>query len=79
MLLSVGLCTANINANIFHAWVTQDLLTKFLPACVIIMDNATFYKRQGVKTAFANAGYTLKYLLSYSPDFNDIEPEWAQA
>ncbi|WP_144412930.1 MULTISPECIES: transposase [Nitrosomonas] len=64
-----------INANIFHAWVTQDLLTKFLPACVIIMDNATFYKRQGVKTAFANAGYTLKYLLSYSPDFNDIETE----
>jgi transposase len=75
MLLSVGLFTANIKANIFQAWVTQDLLTKFLPACVIIMDNATFYKRQGVKTAFANAGHTLKYLLSYSPDFNDIEPK----
>jgi hypothetical protein len=36
-------------------------------ACVIIMDNATFYKRQVVKTAFANIGYTLEYLLSYFP------------
>ncbi|SDY38635.1 transposase, partial [Nitrosomonas sp. Nm33] len=29
--------------------------------------------------AFANAGHTLEYLPSYSPDFNDIEPKWAQA
>ena len=43
------------------------------------MGNATFYKRQGVKTAFANAGHTLEYLLSYSLDFYDIGPKWAQA
>ncbi|AKH39690.1 hypothetical protein AAW31_15470 [Nitrosomonas communis] len=78
-LLTVGLFTANINADIFHAWVTQDLLPKLPSACVIVMHNATFHKRQDIKTAFANAGHTLGYLPSYSPDFNDIEPKWAQA
>ena len=43
------------------------------------MDNATFHKRQDIKTAIANAGHTLEYLPSYSPDFNHIEPKWAQA
>jgi transposase len=43
------------------------------------MDNATFPKRQDIKTTFTNAGHTLEYLPSYSPDFNDIEPKWAQA
>jgi transposase len=59
--------------------VTQDLLPKLLSACVIVMDNATFHKRQDIQTALANAGYMLEYLPSYSPDFNDIEPKWAQA
>ncbi|WP_392390566.1 hypothetical protein [Nitrosomonas communis] len=26
-----------------------------------------------------NAGHTLEYPPSYSPDLNDIEPKWAQA
>ena len=72
-LLTVGLFTANINADIFHAWVTQDLLPKLPPACVIVMDNATFHKRQDIKPAFANAATRSEYLPSYSPDFNDIE------
>ncbi|WP_074904341.1 transposase [Nitrosomonas communis] len=78
-LLPVALFTAHINVDIFHAWVTQDLLRKLLSACVIVMGNATFHKRQDIQTAFTNAGHTLEYLLSYSPDFNDIEPIWAQA
>ncbi|WP_074902478.1 transposase [Nitrosomonas communis] len=78
-LLTIDLFIAHITADIFYAWVTQDLLPKLLPACVIVMDNATFHKRQDIQTPFANAGHTLEYLPSYSPDFNDIEPKWAQA
>ena len=44
-LLIVGLFTVNIHADIFHAWVRQDLLPKLPPACVIVMDNATFHTR----------------------------------
>ncbi|WP_143083538.1 transposase [Nitrosomonas communis] len=54
-------------------------MPKLLFACVIVMDNATFHKRQDIKTACANAGHTLEYLPSYSTNFNDIEPKWAQA
>ncbi|WP_256211886.1 transposase [Nitrosomonas communis] len=43
------------------------------------MDNTTLHKRQDIQTAIANAGHTLEYLPSYSPDFNDIEPKWGQA
>ncbi|WP_218151925.1 transposase [Nitrosomonas communis] len=73
-LLTVGLFKAHINADIFHAWVTQELLPKLLPAYMIVMDHATFHPRQDIQTASANAGHTLEYLPSYSPDFNDIEP-----
>ena len=77
----MGLFTAHINADLFHAWVMQDLLPKLSPACLIVMDNATFHQRQDIRTAIAiaNAGHTLEYLPSYSPDFNDIEPKWTQA
>ncbi len=44
--------------HIFSAWVTQHLLPKLPPACVIVMDNATFHQRQDIKTALANAGHT---------------------
>jgi transposase len=43
------------------------------------MDNATLHQRQDIKTPIANAGHTLEYLPSYSPDFNAIEPKWPQA
>ncbi|WP_218152160.1 transposase [Nitrosomonas communis] len=54
-------------------------MPKLPPACVSVMDNATFHKQQDSTAAFSNAGHTLEYLPSYSPDFNDIEPKWAQA
>ena len=56
-----------------------ELLPKPMSACVIVMDNATFHKRQDIQTAIAHAGHTLEYLPPYSPDLNDIEPKWAQA
>ncbi|WP_177198003.1 transposase, partial [Nitrosomonas communis] len=68
---------ADITADIFYAWITQDFLPKLLPACVIVMDHATFHPRQDIQTAIAHAGHTLEYLPPYSPDLNDIEPKWA--
>jgi transposase len=43
------------------------------------MDTAMLLKRQEIKTVIPNAGHMLEYLPSYSPDLNDIEPQWAQA
>ncbi len=46
---------------------------------VVVMDNATFHKRQDIQNAITHAGHTLEYLPAYSPDLNTIEHKWAQA
>lgn len=78
-LITVVLFETSINADVFHAWTVQDLLPKLPPHCAVVMDNATFHKRQDIQKAIQNAGHTLEYLPTYSPDLNPIEHKWAQA
>ncbi|SDX12052.1 transposase [Nitrosomonas communis] len=63
----------------FHGWAVQDLLPKLPSHAVVVMDNATFHKRQDTQEAIQNAGHTLEYLSAYSPDLNPIEHKCAQA
>ncbi len=78
-LLTVSLFDCNINSDVFHAWTQQDLLPKLPEGAVIVMDNATFHKRQDTQAMIKNAGFILEYLPPYSPDLNPIEQKWAQA
>src|SRR6185312_1991608 len=78
-LLTACLFEGNINSEVFHAWVTQDLLPKVPIGAVIVMDNATFHQRQDTQQAIADAGCILEYLPAYSPDLNPIENYWAAA
>lgn len=78
VLLTVGLFKTNINADAFYEWATQDLLPKLPPQSVIVMDNATFHIRADIRAAITNAGHTLDFLPTYSPDLNPIEKKWAQ-
>ena len=77
-LLTVGLFSTNITADIFTAWVKQDLLSKLPQNAVIVMDNATFHKRQDTQDLIRKAGHILLFLPPYSPDLNPIEQKWAQ-
>ena len=63
----------------FHGWARQELLPELPSHAVVVMDNATFHKRQDTQEAIQNAGHTLEYLPAYSPDLNPIEHKWAQA
>ena len=78
-LLTVGLTDANVDADMFNLWLTEDLIAKLPPSSVLVMDNATFHKRQDTKEMIKNAGHSLQYLPPYSPDLNPIENKWAQA
>jgi transposase len=78
-LLTVALFKGSINANVFYAWVAQDLLPRLPPHCVIVIDNAAFHKRADIRLLFQDAGHTLLFLPPYSPDLNPIEHKWAQA
>jgi transposase len=40
--------------------------------------NAAFHKREDIKACIGNAGHTLEFLPTYSPDLNPIEHTWAQ-
>ena len=78
-LLTVGLFTGNINSDVFHGWLVDDLIPKLPLASVLVMDNATFHKRSDTKKSIRQAGHFLEYLPSYSPDYNPIEKKWVQA
>lgn len=78
-LLGIGLFEFNGNANVFYGWVVQCLLPALPPNGVIVMDNASFHKRQGIQDATKQAGHILEYLPPYSPDLNPIERKWAQS
>ncbi|MEX0447512.1 transposase [Xenorhabdus sp. SGI246] len=77
--LTLRLFSGNINADVFHAWVTQDLRPKLPNSAVIVMDNAPFHKRHDTIQAIADSGCQLEWLPPYSPDLNPIEPKWAEA
>lgn len=79
VLLTVGLFEANVNADVFHAWLDQDLLKKLPPGSTLVMDNAAFHKREDILKTIRGAGHDLEFLPPYSPDLNPIEPKWAQA
>ena len=79
VLLTAGLTTANVDADLFNLWVRHDLLPKLPPRAVLVLDNATFHKRADTKAMIAAEGHILEYLPAYSPDLNKIEPKWAQA
>ena len=76
-LLTASLFQCNINSDVFHAWTEQDLLPKLPKDAVIVMDNATFHKRQDTQEMIEKEGFILEYLPPYSPDLNPIEQKWA--
>jgi len=78
MLLTVCLFEGNINSDVFYAWLIYDLLPQTPSGSVIVMDNATFHKRQDMIQAIEEKGHTPLFLPPYSPDLNPIEHKWAQ-
>lgn len=62
-----------INGEIFLAYVQQHLVPTLKPNDIVIMDNLSSHKLEGVRAAIEAAGARLVYLPPYSPDFNPIE------
>lgn len=78
-LFNVCLFNCNIDADVFFAWLTQELLPSIAPNSVIVLDNATFHKREDALLNVQQQGHILLFLPPYSPDLNPIEKKWAQA
>ena len=71
-----------LNESVFTEWVEQgnvaELYEKIGPRVLVILDNASYHKRQDIidKIEQALPNIQLCFLPAYSPDFNLIELVW---
>jgi transposase len=67
-----------VDAAAFRAYVGQVLVPTLKPGDVVVMDNLSVHKVQGIEAMIGEAGATLIYLPPYSPDWSPIEPCWSK-
>lgn len=63
---------------IFLAFLEQVLCPLLRPGQVVVMDNLSAHKVEGVRTLIEATGARLLYLPSYSPYLNPIEQCWSK-
>lgn len=67
-----------INGELFLGWVKQHLAWTLSRGDIVVMDNLSSHKVEGVREAIEKAGAELRYLPPYSPDLNPIEPAFSK-
>lgn len=66
-----------MDSVLFNFWLANFLLPEIGHGKTIIMDNAAFHKSQQTESIINDAGCSLVFLPTYSPDLNPIEIFWA--
>ena len=66
------------DGDVFLAYLEQVLCPQLQPGDVVVMDNLTAHKVDGVRELIQAAKAELRYLPPYSPDFNPIEKCWSK-
>ena len=66
------------DTDIFLAYLEQVLSPALKPGDVVVMDNLSAHKVDGVRQQIEAAGAELLYLPPYSPDLNPIEKAWSK-
>ena len=69
---------AATDTDIFLAYLDRCLCPQLRPGNVVVMDNLSSHKAQGVRERIEAAGALLLYLPPYSPDLNPIEKAWSK-
>ena len=65
------------DTNVFNTWLKTFLCPILQKRMVVIMDNATFHKSKETVQLIRRTGAKLLFLPPYSPDFNNIEHDFA--
>lgn len=77
-LLATMTIEAPTDAEVFLAYLEQVLCPQLHPGQVVVMDNLSAHKVDGVRECIEARGATVLYLPAYSPDFNPIEKCWGK-
>jgi hypothetical protein len=67
-----------INREAFDAYVEQSLLPTLVPGQIVVLDNLAVHKSPRARALIEGAGCQVRFLPSYSPDFNPIELAFAK-
>lgn len=78
-VLAVATVKAATDADVFRSFVNDCLIPALRPGMVVVMDNLSAHKVDGVRQALEAVGCRVVYLPPYSPDFSPIEPVWSKA
>ena len=77
-MLAMMTVEAATDRDIFLAYLDHVLCPKLRPGDVVVMDNLSPHKVDGVRQRIQQCGAELLYLPPYSPDLNPIEKAWAK-
>jgi transposase len=66
------------DGDVFLAYLEQVLCPGLQPGQLVVMDNLSAHKVEGVRRLIEARGAQLLYLPPYSPDFNPIEQAWSK-
>ena len=76
-LLAPHTYSGTMKAAMFEDWFEEELLKKLPKDHVIIMDNASFHKKESLQKLAGKYSQTLIFLPPYSPEYNPIEHTWS--
>jgi len=77
-MLATMTIEAATDREIFLAYLDEVLCPKLRPGHVLVMDNLSAHKVDGVRERIERTGARLLYLPPYSPDLNPIEKAWSK-
>lgn len=77
-MLAAMTIEAATDGDVFREFLDQVLCPKLKPGDVLVMDNLSAHKVDGVRERVEATGARLLYLPPYSPDLNPIEKAWAK-
>ncbi len=69
--------TGTMNHELFEKWFQEHLLPALPKETVIVMDNASFHRKEQLYSLAQKSGCYLIFLPPYSPELNPIEHFWA--
>jgi len=65
------------SANFFEDWFEFELIPQLPKNSLVIMDNASFHRKNILYDIAVSHNVNILFLPPYSPDFNPIEHSWA--
>jgi transposase len=77
MHLGITCYRHSTNSEYFEWWFEEVLLKLIPKGHTVIMDNASFHRKERLKELGKKAKVHVLFLPPYSPDYNPIEKSWA--